>query len=68
MGYVIDPSSPLSIAGLFAAEFPVAKELFRSLGYIPVDYTGLQWPFLYAYGSPATKRNVTRLRNVLSEA
>jgi hypothetical protein len=68
MGYAIDPSGPLSIAGLFAAAFPVAKELFRSLGYIPADYTGPQWPFLYAYGSQATKRNVTRLLNVLSEA
>jgi hypothetical protein len=68
MGYAIDPSGPLSIAGLFAAAFPVAKELFRSLGYVPADYTGPQWPFLYAYGSPATKRNVTRLLNVLSEA
>jgi hypothetical protein len=67
MGYAIDPSGPLSIAGLFAAAFPVAKELFRSLGYIPADYTGPQWPFLYAYGSLATKRNVTRLLNVLSE-
>ena len=66
-GYAIDPSGPLSVAGLFAAAFPVAKELFRSLGYIPADYTGPQWPFLYAYSSPATKRNVTRLLNVLSE-
>ena len=67
MGYAIDPSGPLSIAGLFAAAFPVAKELFRSLGYIPADYTGPQWPFLYAYSSQATKRNVIRLLNVLSE-
>jgi hypothetical protein len=67
MGYAIDPSGPLSIAGLFAAAFPVAKELFQSLGYIPADYTGPQWPFLYSYGSPATKRNVARLLNVLSE-
>lgn len=68
MGYAIDPIGPLSIAGLFAAAFPVARELFRSLGYVPADYTGPQWPFLYAYGSQATKRNVTRLLNILSES
>jgi hypothetical protein len=67
MGYAVDPGGALSIAGLFAAAFPVARELFRSLGYIPADYSGPQWPFLYAYGSPATKRNVARLLNVLSE-
>jgi hypothetical protein len=67
-GFTIDPSAPLSIAGLFAAAFPVARQLFRSLGYIPADYTGQQWPFLYTYSSPATKRNVARLLNVLSEA
>jgi hypothetical protein len=68
MGYAIDPSGPLSIAGLFAPAFPVARELFRSLGYIPADYIGPQWPFLYAYGSPATKRDATRLLEVLREA
>ena len=68
MGYAIDPGGAVSIAGLFAAAFPVAKELFRSLGYIPAEYTGPQWPFLYSYGSRATKRNVARLLNVLSEA
>lgn len=68
LGSVTDPSSPVTLAGLFAAAFPVAPTLFRSLGYIPADYTGPQWPFLYTYGSPATKRNVTRLLNVLREA
>jgi hypothetical protein len=52
----------------FAAAFPVAQTLFWSLGYILADYTGPQWPFPYSYGSPATKRNVTRLLNVLREA
>lgn len=68
LGSVTDPSGPVTLAGLFAAAFPVAQTLFRSLGYVPADYTGPQWPFLYTYGSPATKRNVTRLLNVLREA
>lgn len=68
LGSVTDPSGPVTLAGLFAAAFPVAQTLFRSLGYVPADYTGPQWPFLYAYGSPATKRNVIRLLNVLREA
>ena len=68
LGAAIDPGGPLSIAGLFASAFSIAQGLFSSLGYIPADYTGPQWPFLYAYGSPATKRNMTRLLNVLREA
>lgn len=68
LGSVTDPTGPVALAGLFAAAFPVTQTLFRSLGYIPADYTGPQWPFLYTYGSPATKRNVTRLLNVLREA
>jgi hypothetical protein len=67
LGYAIDPSDRLSMAGVFAAAFPVIKEVFQSLGYVPADFTGSQWPFLYAYGSPATKRNMARLLSVLSE-
>lgn len=67
VGYAIDPAGPLSIAGLFAAAFPVGKELFRSLGYVPASFTGPQWPFLYTYGSPARKRQLAHLLKVLSE-
>lgn len=68
IGFAIDPTGPLSIGGLFASAFPVARELFRSLGYVPASFTGPQWPFLYSYGSAATRRHLADLRNVLSEA
>ena len=68
IGFAIDPAGPLSIGGLFASAFPVARELFRSLGYVPASFTGPQWPFLYTYGSAATRRHLADLRNVLSEA
>jgi hypothetical protein len=68
IGYALDPVGTLSIAGLFAAAFPVAKVLFQSLGYVPASFTGPQWPFLYTAGSPATKRQLAHLLTVLSEA
>ena len=33
IGIEVDPTGLLSIAGLLASTFPVAQELFRSLGY-----------------------------------
>jgi hypothetical protein len=67
MGFATDPTGPLSIVGLLASAYPIAKELFQSLGYVPDSFSGPQWPFLYSSSSPATKRKLARLRNILSE-
>lgn len=68
MTYAIDPTGALSTAGFITAAVQVAEGLFRALGYIPASFTGPQWPFLYTYGSPAKKRQMAHLLNVLSEA
>jgi hypothetical protein len=68
MTYAIDPTDALSTAGFITAAVQVATGLFRALGYIPASFTGPQWPFLYTYGSPATKRQMAPLLGSLSEA
>jgi len=68
IGIEVDPTGLLSIAGLLASTFPVAQELFRSLGYVPASFTGPKWPFLYSSRSLATKRQFARLLNVPNEA
>jgi hypothetical protein len=68
MTYAIDPTGALSTTGFLTAAVQAAMGLFRALGYVPVSFTGPQWPFLYTYGSPAKKRQMAHLLNVLSEA
>jgi hypothetical protein len=39
----------------------------RQLGYAPAEFTGPQWPFLYAYGTQAKQGQLKELRYVLDE-
>jgi hypothetical protein len=51
----------LGIASLAVSGFAVAHAVSRSMGLVPGDFTGEQWPFLYASGREATPK---RLRNL----
>ena len=54
----------LSVA---ASAYPVGKGLARQLGFVPSDFNGPQWPFLYSYGTRAKRRQLKEIRYVLDE-
>jgi hypothetical protein len=63
-----DPTSPLTLGGIFAATFPVTAGLSRATGITPPSFSGPQWPFLYTYGSRARKNQYEHLVYVLRKA
>ncbi|WP_157535295.1 hypothetical protein [Nocardia inohanensis] len=65
-GLVFDGVTQWAIAGGFFAALPVGKGLLQRLGYIPAEYTGPQWPFIYAFGKPASNRRIRRLNRALA--
>jgi hypothetical protein len=67
-GPFVDGPSMLSLAGVLLGGIPVGKGLLRRLGYVPAQYTGAQWPFLYSFGHEASARRIKRLRETLDLA
>jgi hypothetical protein len=51
------------IGGLGVSAFAVAHAISRRMGWIPGDFTGEQWPFLYATGHEARPRSVRRMED-----
>lgn len=52
----------LGVLGMLACAYDVGNGLGKHLGWIPAQFDGPQWPFLYMYGQQATQR---RRREVL---
>lgn len=50
-----------AVGGFGAMVISGARTVLRTLGYIPADFDGPQWPFLYALGKKATRRRRDRL-------
>jgi hypothetical protein len=63
---IVSPGSSWGMVGLAAAVYPVGHGLMRQMGWVPSTFTGPQWPFLYAYSSPATKRRMAKMSYALS--
>lgn len=63
---VHDPSA-LDVLGMSAAVVQLTGGVAKQFGYAPSSYTGPQWPFLYAYNSPARRKDVEKLKYVLAE-
>lgn len=53
------------IGGLGVSAFAVAHAVSRRMGWIPGDFTGEQWPFLYATGHEARPKSLRRLESRL---
>ncbi|MFE9692834.1 hypothetical protein [Micromonospora sp. NPDC005806] len=51
--------------GFGAIVFSGTRTILRNLGYIPADFDGPQWPFLYALGAKTTRRRRDRLLQFL---
>ena len=64
---VQDPGNQIALTGMAAAAVGVAGGLAKQFGITPGSYDGPQWPFLYAYRSPARARQMRTLRHVMSE-
>lgn len=64
---VHNPGNELALTGMAAAAVGVAGGLAKQFGITPSSYDGPQWPFLYAYRSPARARQLRTLRHVMSE-
>jgi hypothetical protein len=69
VGDAVDAAlSPVSgLAKLALGTYPVTRAVMRQLGWAPQNYTGQQWPFLYAFGGMATKKGRDDLRYALQE-
>lgn len=48
-----------------ASAYPLGKGLVRQLGFAPSEFNGPQWPFVYAYGTRAKRKQLKELRYVL---
>ena len=66
---VIDAFPHLSVwgaIGLAAGAVPLGRAVLKRIGRVPAAYEGgSQWPFLYAFGKPATGRRQERLGRLL---
>lgn len=51
--------------GLAAGAYTIGKGLAQRLGLTAAPYTGPQWPFIYAFGKPASARRKARLEMTL---
>ncbi|VVJ23042.1 Uncharacterised protein [Amycolatopsis camponoti] len=67
-GPFVDGPSMLSLAGVLLGAIPVGNGVLRRLGYVPAQYTGAQWPFLYSFGHEASAKRIRRLRRALDLA
>jgi hypothetical protein len=67
VGVLTNPGGPVAMASILSDVFPVGAGLCRQLGFVPSTFTGMQWPFLYTFGSRATKQQLGELAYVLSE-
>jgi len=67
LGLIADPTGLIGILPLALAVYPLGKGLLRQMGYVPDRFNGLQWPFLYTYGTRPSRRQVKQLRYVLNE-
>src|SRR6266545_7508783 len=67
VGVALDPSGALSLAGLGFDVIAVVEGLLQRLGWIRPDYTGPQWPFLYAYGRKASLRRHRSMLRILDQ-
>ncbi|MEU8898124.1 hypothetical protein AB0C65_19855 [Nocardia sp. NPDC048505] len=56
-----------TIAGVATAAYPIGRGLAREIGWAPADFKGIQWPFLYTYGTLGTRRQHRELQRVLWE-
>jgi hypothetical protein len=61
------PTNLMRIAGFAPSAFLLGHGALKALGYIPTDYDGPQWPYLYAFGSRATRRQARRMRRMLQQ-
>jgi hypothetical protein len=64
---VQDPGNSVALTGMAAAAVGVAGGVAKQFGIAPSSYDGPQWPFFYAYRSPARGRQVRTLKHVLAE-
>jgi hypothetical protein len=64
---VHDPANAMAVTGMAAAAVGVAAGMAEQFGIVPTSYDGPQWPFFYAYRSPARARQVRTLKHVLAE-
>jgi hypothetical protein len=55
----------LGILSLAVSGFAVAHVAAKRMGLVPGDFTGAQWPFLYASGREATLKGRNRMENLL---
>jgi len=55
----------LGILSLAVSGFAVAHVAARRMGLVPGDFTGAQWPFLYANGREATPKRLKGIENML---
>lgn len=59
-------TSPLGVVGFGMKTFSATRGGLRRFGYIPADFTGPQWPFLYAHRKRATARRRKELVQFLA--
>jgi len=54
-----------ALLGLIASVFPVGHGMLKRVGWVPGQFEGTQWPFLYA-GTEATRRSRDKMIKILS--
>ena len=67
-GIIVDPSGILSILGIIFISIPISKGILMKLGYMPIPYEGIKWPFLYVFGNERPKPSQIRyIKKILEE-
>lgn len=56
-GIIVDPSGTLSILGIIFISIPFFTGVLKKVGYIPIPYEGIRWPFLHVFGNDRPNPN-----------
>jgi hypothetical protein len=62
---IADSARSLGVVDLAMASLPTGEGLIQELGYLPEDYPGEQWPYLYLFNEKATLTHAKLLSELL---
>lgn len=67
VGFVLDPTHLLGIAGVGVGAFPMVSGICRRLGLVKPEYKGPEWPFMYAFGNRPSAQDIAKVLSFFSD-
>lgn len=66
VGAARQPTDLLTVGAFAAGTYAVGDGALKGMGWVPSEFNGPQWPFIYRYRGRPTKRRLTEMQQLLN--